>query len=151
MDFVAIDFETTGYLTGTENQPWQLGAVVVKDGRPTEKREWFFKTSLTPSAGTIFAQWDDIYPVISCFPLAAHNIAAERTLLRRIAPLHKWGPWYDTLKTAKRMYPKLASYKLSDLCAVFGCSPEMDGRTWHDALFDAAACANLAIRFMGMT
>ena len=29
MEFVAIDFETTGYEAGSKNEPWQLGAVVV--------------------------------------------------------------------------------------------------------------------------
>jgi DNA polymerase III epsilon subunit-like protein len=149
MNFVAIDFETTGYLPGCENVPWQLGAVIVEDGKIAEMKEWFFTSPLTPSAESLLAQWEDIYPVISSRALVAHNIATERTILRRIAPLHKWGPWYDTLKIAKQMYPKLSSYKLSDLCALFGCEPEMEGRTWHDGLYDAVACANLAIRLIG--
>jgi DNA polymerase III epsilon subunit-like protein len=37
MNFVAIDFETTGYLPGCENVPWQLGAVIVEDGKIAEK------------------------------------------------------------------------------------------------------------------
>ena len=86
---------------------------------------------------------------VKIIEVVAHNIATERTILRRIAPLHKWGPWYDTLKIAKQMYPKLSSYKLGDLCALFGCEPEMEGRTWHDGLYDAVACANLAQRLIG--
>ena len=31
MEFVAIDFETTGYEAGSKNEPWQLGAAVVRD------------------------------------------------------------------------------------------------------------------------
>jgi hypothetical protein len=31
---------------------------------------------------------------------------------------------------------------------MFGQVPVIDGRTWHDGLFDAVACANLAL-FLG--
>ena len=56
-----------------------------------------------------------------------------------------WGPWIDTLKLAKKMYPRLPSYKLGDLCELFGIVPEFDGRTWHDGLYDSIACARLAL------
>ena len=79
--------------------------------------------------------------------LVAHNIATERTILTRIAPLTKWGPWTDTLKFARARYPKLPNYQLGELCEAFGCVPQMEGRTWHDGLYDAVACAELAIRF----
>ena len=39
MDFVAIDFETTGYDNGSANEPWQLGLAVVEHGRIVETRE----------------------------------------------------------------------------------------------------------------
>ena len=48
MDFVAIDFETTGYDSGGKNEPWQLGAAIVSDFKIIETREWFFGTPLTP-------------------------------------------------------------------------------------------------------
>ena len=32
MDFVAIDFETTGYAGDASNDPWQLGVAVVQGG-----------------------------------------------------------------------------------------------------------------------
>jgi DNA polymerase III epsilon subunit-like protein len=32
---------------------------------------------------------------------------------------------------------------------MFGLVPQMDGRTWHDGLYDAVACAKLAIRLAG--
>jgi DNA polymerase III epsilon subunit-like protein len=28
---------------------------------------------------------------------------------------------------------------------MFGQVPQIDGRTWHDALYDAVACAKLAL------
>jgi len=144
MEFAAIDFETTGYENGEKNEPWQLGLALVRDGAVVETREWFFGTPLTPDAQPIFDQWDDFAPHLIGRRLVAHNIATERTILTRLAPLTKWGPWVDTLKLARARYPKLPSYALGDLCAMFGCVPDIPGRTWHDALFDAVACANLA-------
>ncbi len=145
MEFVAIDFETTGYENGGANEPWQLGAAVVRDFRIVETHEWFFGTSLTPEAEPLMAQWDAFYPVLAGRRLVAHNIATERTILTRIAPLTKWGPWVDTLKLARARYPRLPSYALGELCAMFGCVPQMEGRTWHDGLYDAVACAELAL------
>jgi hypothetical protein len=42
MDFVAIDFETTGYAGDASNDPWQLGVAVVQGGEIVEMREFFF-------------------------------------------------------------------------------------------------------------
>lgn len=145
-EFAAIDFETTGYENGNVDEPWQLGFALVRDGRIVETREWFFGSPLTPDAQPMMDQWDDFYPCLAGRRLVAHNIATERTILTRIAPLTKWGPWTDTLKISKAMFPRLPSYALGDLCEIFGLVPQMEGRTWHDGLYDAVACANLAIR-----
>jgi DNA polymerase-3 subunit epsilon len=144
MEFVALDFETTGYENGQTNEPWQLGLAVVRDLEIVETREWFFGTAQTPEAETLMAQWDSFFPLLRGRRLVAHNLATERTILTRLAPLTKWGPWVDTLKVARARYPKLPSYALGDLCSMFGCVPQLPGRTWHDALYDAVACAQLA-------
>ena len=148
MDFTALDFETTGYETGSSNDPWQLGIAVVHDSRIVATREWFFGTELTPDYEPMMMQWEKFYPFLAGKRLVAHNIACERTILTRVAPLTKWGPWTDTLKLAKKRYPGLESYKLGDLCELLGWVPEIEGRTWHDGLFDAVACAELALRLM---
>jgi len=146
MEYAAIDFETTGYLDGGKNEPWQLGFALVRDFEIVETREWFFGTALTPDHAPILDQWDDFAPSLVGRRLVAHNIATERTILTRLAPLTKWGPWTDTLKVAKAKYPNLTSYQLGDLCTIFGCVPQIEGRTWHDGLYDAIACAELAMR-----
>lgn len=145
MEFVAIDFETTGYEDGNVNEPWQLGLAVVRDLRIVETHEFFFRTALTPDRESLMDQWVEWQPLLANRRLVAHNIATERTILTRVAPLTKWGPWTDTLRLAKARYPKLPSYALGDLCATFGLVPDLPGRTWHDGLYDAVACANLAI------
>ena len=153
MEFIAIDFETTGYENGNVNEPWQLGAALVRDLEIVETREWFFDVEGAPerahesdALGTLQSSFDVWSPYLMSHRLVAHNIACERTILTRVAPLTKWGPWVDTMKLAKARYPKLPSYKLGDLCEIFGCIPDMPERTWHDGLFDAIACANLAMR-----
>ena len=142
MNFLAIDFETTGYDFGSANEPWQLGFARVEDGAIVETGEWFFDVEGAPERAH---ESDALGTLQSSF---AHNIACERTILTRAAPLTKWGPWVDTMKLAKARYPGLPSYKLGDLCEMFGQVPQIDGRTWHDGLYDAVACANLAL-FLG--
>lgn len=146
MEFAAIDFETSAYPVDGVNEPWQLGVAVVKDFRITETHEFFFTTSMTRGDGTMMEQWERWQPLLAGRRLVAHNIATERTVLTRAAPLTRWGPWVDTLKLARARYPKLPSYALGDLCEAFGTVPEMENRTWHDALYDAVACAGLALR-----
>lgn len=152
MEFAAIDFETTGYENGWTNEPWQLGIAVVRDRAIVETREFFFDVEGAPeraheadALGTLQSSFEIWSPLLLGRPLVAHNIATERTILTRVAPLTKWGPWTDTLKLAKARYPKMPSYALGELCAMFGLVPQIDGRTWHDGLYDAVACANLAI------
>ena len=111
----------------------------------TKTREWFFGTPQTPDCPTLMDQWEDWQPLLAGRRLVAHNIATERTILTRVAPLTKWGPWTDTLKLAKARYPRLPSYALGDLCAMFGLVPQFESRTWHDGLYDAIACAKLAM------
>ena len=149
MEAAVIDFETTGYENGGKNEPWQLGVAIIKDGEIVETQEFFFGTEQTPEYEGIMAQWDKWQPLLANRPLVAHNIATERTILTRLAPLAKWGPWTDTLKLAKARYPKMPSYALGDLCEAFGLVPQIEGRTWHDGLYDAVACAKLALWLQG--
>ena len=145
MDFTALDFETTAYSGGGTNDPWQLGITLVRDSRIVETREWFFGTDMTPEYEPIMAQWESFAPYLVGQTLVAHNIATERTILRRIAPLTEWGSWIATLKLARKRYRALESYSLGDVCNLFGLAPQMENRSWHDALYDAVACANLAL------
>ena len=151
MEFVAIDFETTGYENGGTNEPWQLGIAVVDGIKIVETREFFFDVEGAPeraheadALGTLQSSFENWAPQLLGHRLVAHNIACERTILTRTAPLTKCGPWVDTMKLAKARYPRLPSYALGDLCEMFGLVPQMEGRTWHDGLYDAVACANLA-------
>ena len=158
MNFLAIDFETTGYDFGCDNEPWQLGFARVEDGAIVETGEWFFDVEGAPerahepdALGTLQSSFEVWSPGLLGVRLVAHNIACERTILTRVAPLTPWGPWTDTMRLAKARYPRLPSYALGDLCEMFGIVPEVGGRTWHDGLYDAVACARLAIMLEATT
>ena len=152
MNFIAIDFETTAYAAAATNEPWQWGLAVVRNSCIVEAREFFFDVEGAPprahepdALGTLLSSYEQWAPLIEGMPLAAHNAATERTILVRTAPFTKWGPWIDTLKLAKARYPNLPNYTLSGLCEMFDLVPDIPGRSWHDGLYDAVACANLAI------
>ncbi len=152
MDFAAIDFETAECRDGRSGEPWQLGVAFVSGGEVVDTKEFLFDVEGAPerahgggSLGTIQSSFESWAPFVEGRPLAAHNASCERTILTRAAPFTKWGPWTDTMRLAKARYPRLPSYALRDLCEMFGCVPRMEGRTWHDGVYDAVACAKLAM------
>ena len=165
--FVSLDFETTGVVPGWPNEPWQLGLVVIEDGRPVPGTQWETYFRVAPDrpfsrrapgrwaemretlaqAPTVMDVWPELSERLIGVPLVAHNAATERTLLVRQAPLTPWGPWLDTLKIVRKFWPILKSYALGDLIRTFGLQAQVDAlcpnRTWHDALYDACAGAVL--------
>ena len=172
MTCVAIDFETTGTVSGWPNEPWQVGIVTVRDGVPVPESAWgsLLRVSadrpFSPRAPGRWAElrealaeapdlmdiWPDLQSRLVGIPLVAHNAATERTVLTRQAPLTPFGPWIDTLALVRRIWPLMKSYALGDLAAVFGLVGQVDalcpGRKWHDALYDACAGAVLLCHIM---
>lgn len=171
MTWTVLDFETTGTVKGWPNEPWQLGLVGIEDGvvLPETKWETLFRVGNRPfspravgryremreelaQAPTPMELWPEISARLCGAPLIAHNCSTERTVLTKLAPMTRFGPWIDTLVYARARYPGLPSYALGDLVQAFGATGEVEalcpGRTWHDALYDACACAVLAARFM---
>lgn len=161
-----LDFETTGSVPGFDTEPWQIGAVVMRGGRVTNKT---FESLIRVNANRPFNAyapgdhhrrrdeiaaapdvsnvWKNLEGWVIGRPLVAHNAAVEKKFLRRMAPMHRFGPWVDTLKLARQAWPSAPSHKLEDLIAGL----ELTGRVReccpagvpHDALYDAAACAVL--------
>jgi len=92
-------------------------------------------------------------------PFAAHNVAVESGLITNVWPHPRkcvnfampelqaanWGPWLDTLRLYRRIYPGLESYGLEALVGSFGLQDELDAR----ALYDALASALLLARLLG--
>ncbi|MCL1888586.1 MAG: 3'-5' exonuclease [Kiritimatiellaeota bacterium] len=166
MQLTAIDFETTGHVPGWPNEPWQVGVFQFcgRDLQPATAYESLLRVApdrpfnfAAPgrhaqmraelaTAPTPHDIWPGLFSRLQGRVLVAHNIATERNLLARIAPLHSF-QWIDTLRLARTAYPTLASKALEDLIPALGLAPElarlMPGRQPHDALHDAAACALL--------
>lgn len=103
------------------------------------------------AAPTLPELWEEIAPWIVDAPLVAHNIGTERSILRAAAPLHRLGPWIDTLAIARTILPGRVSYALEDLAQDMGLAPRVaalaPGLAPHDALYDAIACGELLRRF----
>ena len=85
--------------------------------------------------------------------MAAHNAATERKYLQQAFPLHRCGPWIDTLKLARIAYPRLPSHALEDLATALRLTGQVQaacpGREPHDAVYDAVACAVLLVHLLG--
>jgi DNA polymerase III epsilon subunit-like protein len=72
----------------------------------------------------------------------------------RAAPLHRFGPWIDTLRLVRKAWPHLASAALEDVVMGLGLRPRVEalcpGLAAHDALFDAVACGLLLEHFLAL-
>ncbi len=166
-DLVALDFETTGTAEGFLNTPWQIGLVVISQGRvvleqsfqsllrvpeeqpfnPYAPGRWAQLRHELAQAPSITELWPRLQPLLLAHPLVAHHAPTERTLLKQLFPFQEFGPWIDTLAIARLAFPKLPDYKLENLVPALGLASLMQQRcpelTSHDAYYDAVACATL--------
>ncbi len=168
--FTVLDFETTGSVPGWTLEPWQIGLVSlcrdeldggfdsllrIDPARPFNPhapgRHARLRGELA-RAPTLGELWPRLAPWLEGRALVAHNIGTERGLLQRAAPLHRFGPWIDTLRLVRRHYPDLASAALEDVVTALGLKSAVQGfcadRAPHDAYYDAVACALLLRHFL---
>ena len=167
MRYVSLDFETTGSVKGWLNEPWQLGFLEIDENGPVagSLQETYFQVAadrpFSPRAPGRWAElradlalapsfmdaWPDLAQHLVGVPLVAHNAATERTILEKRAPLTAFGPWVDTLRIVRTLWPLMDSFALGDVIRTFNLQAQVDalcpGRTWHDALYDACAGAVL--------
>jgi DNA polymerase III epsilon subunit-like protein len=161
-----IDFETTGVVGSLPSEPWQVGMVRMTGGRVDCSRQFesLLRVGDRPfnpkapgnhhkrreqiaSAPTMGELWPELRPWWLDGPLGAHNVSVEKNIVCAAAPMHRPGPWIDSLKLARIAYPRLESHSLGNLLERLDllertreCCP---GREPHDALFDAVGCAFL--------
>lgn len=170
-DITVLDFESCGAVPGYADEPWQLGLVVLRAGVLAPETCWesllrVGERPISPYAPGKHHQlraelaaapppqslWPTLKPLLCGRPLAAHATATEKRLLRGIAPLHRFGPWIDTLVLARCAWPGLPSYALGDLLRRLALEPRVralcPGRVEHDALYDAVAAAVLLERLL---
>ena len=159
-----VDFETTGSVAGYPVEPWQIGLVRMRDGRicadggyesllhvgdrPFNPRAPGRHAQLRgelAAAPSLAERWPEVSVWMAGVPLVAHNVGTERSVLTRAFPLHRLGPWIDTLALVRQAFPALASKALEDVVPALGLEARVralcPGRAAHDALYDAFACA----------
>jgi len=173
MGYVAIDFETTGFVESHPEEPWQVGWVRIEQAQivPSSCYTSFIRIGERPvrtAAPAAFAAvrdavraaperielWPLLRTELSGIPLIAHNCPTEKRVLSEWAPMHRFGPWIDTLRIARAVYPDLASHALSDVLHRLRLMDDVHhivpGRSAHDALFDAVGCAVLWSHFLSL-
>ncbi len=167
IDLTVLDFETTGTVPGFTTEPWQVGAVVLRKGRvdPRESFESLIRVDVNrpfnpyapgkhhalrekiAAAPEVPTVWKMMEGWVRGRPLVAHNVAVEKKFLRQMAPLHRFGPWIDTLRLARKAWPSAPSHRLGDLISGLALQTRVcelcPGRDIHDALYDAFASAVL--------
>lgn len=157
--FTAIDFESAGAARGMSDSPVQVGLAswsmagghgghYVSYLRAEQPVQW----SARKVHGIGPEQLADAPPLLSLWPelkrrlagavVVAHGKGTEKRFLRAF-PGHGFGPWLDTLLIARAAWPELPDHSLGALCDRSGLTPAVrglvPGKSWHDALFDAAA------------
>ena len=148
--FVVFDLETTGL--GHDDKITEIGAVrmecgevtatfstLVNPGRPIP----YAVQRLTGITDRMVAQAPTIEELLPAFldfvggcPLVAHNAPFDAGFLRRECEalgLTLNVPLVDTLRLARRVWPKLPSYKLTFLTDYFCIAQNSAHRAWCDA------------------
>ncbi len=162
-----LDYESTGSLRDYPNEPWQIGMVSLRAGKVD--RNSMFESLLRVGVNRPFNPhvpgrhamlrdeiseaptpqmlWPQIKQRLIGHPLCAHNVATEKKFARAMAPMHPFGPWIDTLRIARKVWPGSPSYALGDLIVMLNLKQRVDelcpGKEAHDALYDALASAML--------
>ena len=172
-EIVALDFETTGAVKCQESIPWQIGCARIRNGvlvndafslylkvpsehhfNPYTPGRWAEMRELLAEKHTLLEEWPALEPWLSGHLLVAHNAPVERSVLRRYFPLHQFGPWIDTLKIARRIFPNLKSKCLSELLDALSLTQRVQSfcpnLEPHDACYDAVGCACLLEYFMAL-
>ena len=167
--FAAIDFESAGLRPGGTEVPVQLGIALMRNSVISDSFTSFLFIR-SPSPGRAENSWHpirrpcgrarllDLWPRVRALLdgrwLVAHGSSTERRFLRAF-PFHGFGPWIDTLKLSRAVWPGGESFALGDLIRKLGLESELGealpGFRWHDALSDATASLVLLRRVIAET
>ena len=158
---VVLDFESTG-LNTAKAKIIEVGAVKLVEGTVVETFEQLVDPGemLPPKITEITGITDanlqgqptaaEVLPKLLAFigdaPIAAHNASFDANLMRselKRLDLNWNGPVLDTLVYARKLYPKLKSYRLAALCKHLGVSLKNAHRVVHDAAATAQCLARM--------
>jgi len=172
ISFAAIDFESAGLRPGGTEVPVQIGIAPMRGG-VIPAADFFESYLATDQEITWSAQkvhgirredlagapelaelWPRVRTLLGGHWVVAHGAATEKRFLRAF-PFHGFGPWVDTLKLARAVWPTRGSFALGALIADLGMEDEMreihPRFRWHDALSDAIASLILLRRIVEET
>lgn len=167
LDFVAVDFELAN---PKHSSICQIGLVKVRDGVLGKTHTHYV---MPPVGLQNFGHhqiavhgitrrmidgadgWELMLPRLEAFtgdlPLVAHNVVAERSMIRQTSEAIGVVPpsftFYCTQRAAQLHLPGQESYRLNMLVEHLGLPPLQH----HDAGEDAAAAAHLAVRLSELT
>ena len=157
--FTAIDFESAGASRGMTDSPVQVGLASWSAGTghadpfvsylfTDQPVQWSARKvhGIGPEhladAPTLLSLWPDLKRRLAGAVVVAHGKGTEKRFLRAF-PGHGFGPWIDTLLLARAAWPELPDHSLGALCTGHGLTDAVrkliPEKSWHDALFDAAA------------
>jgi len=158
---VVLDFESTG-LNTAKAKIIEVGAVKLVEGTVVETFEQLVDPGemLPPKITEITGITDanlqgqptaaEVLPKLLAFigdaPIAAHNASFDANLMRselKRLGLNWNGPVLDTLVYARKLYPKLKSFRLAALCKHLGVSLKNAHRAVHDAAATAQCLARM--------
>ncbi len=157
--FTAIDFESAGTATGRTDAPVQIGTTTwsVAEGISDTWMSYIFTdqeitwaaqkvhgitSSDLSDAPKLMLLWPKIKERLNNVAVVAHGHGTEKRFLQAF-PAHGFGPWIDTLPLARACYPEFDNYSLGNICETLSLTESVTelvpDKTWHDALYDAAA------------
>lgn len=162
-NFAAIDFETANECPSSV---CSVGVVVVRDGMiadsfyslihpEPEYYQWFCKRvhglceEDTEDAPVFPEVWKQIVPIIGDLPLVAHNATFDQGCLKAAFRVYRMDypdyVFYDTLAASRRHFGQsLPNHQLHTVAAACGYNLIHH----HNALADAEACAQIAIKIL---
>lgn len=159
--FVVIDLETTGNLPKKGDRIIQFAAVVMEDGKVTDRFSSLVNPhrSIPPFIEELTGLTDRMVQVAPSFPeiapsiirlldgafFVAHNVLFDLSFLQEelIHAGHNgfYGPVLDTVEMARILYPTADGYKLSDLAEMENLNHDRP----HQADSDAEVTAELLL------
>ena len=172
--YIAIDFETTGHVKGYKAEPWQIGCVFMDNAKVNSKTQFESLIRVGNRPFSIYApgRYEELREEIAVAPdmqelwpkikdlfeqadvAVAHNIPTEKNLLGEYYPFLNNIQWVDTLTLARKIYPNVSDYSLSELLRGLNLYEDVyemcPGRAEHDALFDAVGCGLLLEHFLDL-
>jgi len=161
-DFAAIDFETAN---NERTSVCSVGVVIVRDGKivdnfysliqpePNYYSYWCSQVhglcrQDTDDAPVFPKVWKQLMPLIGDLPLVAHNKAFDESCLKAVFRCYGMDypdyVFYDTLRAARRVFPRAENHQLHTVSALCGYIMEHH----HHALADAEACAQIALKIL---